>query len=143
MAQMQTQMVLESGAELLQAQADLWRHSLCFYTSMALQCAVKLGVPAAIHRRGGTASLPEILAELSVLASKLPFLRRVMRLLTTSGLFAAENTTAAGVYRLTGSWSMAPSRTARRSAATPARPTSCSRAPRASTSRPRWGWTAG
>ncbi|VAI51438.1 unnamed protein product [Triticum turgidum subsp. durum] len=39
--------------ELLQAQSDLWRHSLCYLTPMSLRCAVDLGVPTAIHRLGG------------------------------------------------------------------------------------------
>ncbi|PNT63684.1 hypothetical protein BRADI_4g20020v3 [Brachypodium distachyon] len=97
----QTTKELESGAELLQAQADLWRHSLGFYTSMALQCAVKLGVPSAIRRsHGATASLPDILDDLSVPPSKLPFLRRVMRLLVTSGVFTshADETDPSVVY---------------------------------------------
>uniref|UniRef100_A0A0E0F503 O-methyltransferase domain-containing protein n=1 Tax=Oryza meridionalis TaxID=40149 RepID=A0A0E0F503_9ORYZ len=90
--------------ELLNAQADLWRHSLYFVTSMAFQCAVKLGIPTAIHRAGGSASLPDLVAALSLPPAKLPFLRRLMRLLVNSGVFAAADDTAtgsAGMYRLT------------------------------------------
>uniref|UniRef100_A0A0E0MEW0 O-methyltransferase domain-containing protein n=1 Tax=Oryza punctata TaxID=4537 RepID=A0A0E0MEW0_ORYPU len=89
--------------ELLHAQADLWRHSLYFVTSMAFQCAVKLGIPTAIHRAGGAASLPDLVAALSLPPPKLPFLRRLMRLLVHSGVFAAatDETTEAGTYRLT------------------------------------------
>uniref|UniRef100_A0A0E0BI95 O-methyltransferase domain-containing protein n=1 Tax=Oryza glumipatula TaxID=40148 RepID=A0A0E0BI95_9ORYZ len=71
---------------------------------MAFQCAVKLGIPTAIHRASGTASLPDLVAALSLPPAKLPFLRRLMRLLVNSGVFAAADDTAtgsAGMYRLT------------------------------------------
>uniref|UniRef100_J3N7N9 Plant methyltransferase dimerisation domain-containing protein n=1 Tax=Oryza brachyantha TaxID=4533 RepID=J3N7N9_ORYBR len=42
--------------ELLQAQADLWRHSLYYLTSMTLRCAAMLGVPTAIHRLGSSST---------------------------------------------------------------------------------------
>lgn len=99
-AQAQTTLV-PTDAELLQAQADLWRHSLYYLTSMALKCAVELGVPAAIHRLGGATTLPNLVAALSLPQSKLPFLHRLMRLLATSGIFAADNATDVEIYRLT------------------------------------------
>ncbi|CAL4979547.1 unnamed protein product [Urochloa decumbens] len=49
---MAAQTVVPSDEELLQAQADLWRHSLCYLTPFALRCAVELGIPTAIHRLG-------------------------------------------------------------------------------------------
>uniref|UniRef100_A0ACD5W7L0 Uncharacterized protein n=1 Tax=Avena sativa TaxID=4498 RepID=A0ACD5W7L0_AVESA len=94
----QAQLTVPTDAELLQAQADLWRHSLYYMTSMAFQCAVKLGIPTTIHRLGGTASLPDLVTALSLPPAKLPYLRRIMRLLATSGVFA---TTDVDVYRLT------------------------------------------
>ncbi|KAL5204709.1 hypothetical protein ABZP36_009580 [Zizania latifolia] len=88
--------------ELLQAQADLWRHGLCYLTSIGLRCAVKLGIATAIHRAGGASSLPDLITILSLPASKLPFLRRLMRLLVYSGIFAADDAAAmTGTYRLT------------------------------------------
>uniref|UniRef100_A0A0E0ME43 O-methyltransferase domain-containing protein n=1 Tax=Oryza punctata TaxID=4537 RepID=A0A0E0ME43_ORYPU len=93
-----------TDAELLQAQADLWRHSFSYLTAMALRCAVKLGIPTAIHRIGGeAASMPDLMAALSLPASKQPFVRRLMRLLVTSGVFAASDNTDVAVeqYRLT------------------------------------------
>jgi hypothetical protein len=95
----QPQLTVPTDAELLQAQADLWRHSLYYMTSMAFQCAVKLGIPTAIHGLGGAASLPELVTALSLPPAKLPYLRRIMRLLATSGVFAA--TDVQEVYRLT------------------------------------------
>uniref|UniRef100_J3N7N8 O-methyltransferase C-terminal domain-containing protein n=1 Tax=Oryza brachyantha TaxID=4533 RepID=J3N7N8_ORYBR len=50
-------MVAPTDDELLLAQADLWRHSLYYVTSKGFQCAIKLGIPTAIHRAGGASSL--------------------------------------------------------------------------------------
>ncbi|XBI50100.1 hypothetical protein VPH35_113562 [Triticum aestivum] len=86
-----------TDTELLQAQSDLWRHTLCYLTPMALRCAVDLGVPTAIHRLGGAASPSELVAALSLPTSKLPFLARLLRQLATAGVFSA---TDAGTYRL-------------------------------------------
>jgi hypothetical protein len=83
--------IVPTDAELLQAQADLWRHSLYYLTSMALKCAVELHIPTAIHNLGGSATLPDLVAALSLPAAKLPFLGRVMRLLVTSGVFASSS----------------------------------------------------
>ncbi|EMS58859.1 hypothetical protein TRIUR3_02740 [Triticum urartu] len=46
-----------TDAELLQAQADLWRHTLYYLTSMGLRCAIKLGIPTAMHNLGGGTSM--------------------------------------------------------------------------------------
>jgi hypothetical protein len=94
----QAQLTIPTDAELLQAQADLWRHSLYYMTSMAFQCAVKLGIANTIHALGGAASLPDLVTALSLPPAKLPYLRRIMRLLTTSGVFA---TTDVETYGLT------------------------------------------
>ncbi|XP_002489328.2 flavonoid O-methyltransferase-like protein Os11g0303600 [Sorghum bicolor] len=96
--------IVPTDAELLQAQADLWRHSLYYLKSMALKCAVELGIPTAIHRLGGAASLPDLITSLSLPQAKLPFLHRLMRLLSSSGVFSvSEESTEvmAIVYGLT------------------------------------------
>lgn len=87
-----------SADELLQAQAELLCHGLGYLKSIALQCAIKLGIPTAIHRCGGAASLPELHASLPVPASKRPCLSRVLKLLAASGIFRERE---AGVYCLT------------------------------------------
>jgi hypothetical protein len=89
--------------ELLQAQADLWRHSLYCLMSMGLRCAIQLDIPTTIHHLGGATSLPELMSALSLPSGKMPFLRRLMRILVTSGVFAANNDSESGVelYRLT------------------------------------------
>ena len=92
--------LVPTDAELLQAQADLFRHSLCYLTPMALKCAVELGIPTAIHRLGGAASLPDLTTALSLPPAKLPFLGRLMRLLVTSGVFAVEDSSKVAIYRL-------------------------------------------
>ncbi|TVU02990.1 hypothetical protein EJB05_51488, partial [Eragrostis curvula] len=60
---------------------------------MALKCAVELGIPTAIHRFGGAASVPDLITGLSLPQAKLPFLRRLMRLLATSGVFTFDSST--------------------------------------------------
>ncbi|WVZ53530.1 hypothetical protein U9M48_004458 [Paspalum notatum var. saurae] len=82
-----TTTIVPTDAELLQAQADLWRHSLYYLTSMALKCAVELRIPTAIHNLGGAASLQDLVNALSLPKTKLPFLGRLIRLLVTSGIF--------------------------------------------------------
>ncbi|KAL6641777.1 hypothetical protein ACP70R_019958 [Stipagrostis hirtigluma subsp. patula] len=85
-----------SSAELLQAQAELTCHALGYYKAMALHCAIKLGIPNAINRCGGSASLSELHALLpAVAASKRPYLSRLLRLLAAMGVFR-EDTPAAG-----------------------------------------------
>jgi len=100
-----SQAIAPTDAELLQAQADLWRHSLYYLTSMALKCAVELHIPTAIHNLGGATTLPDLVTALSLPKTKLPFLGRIMRLLVTSGIFASDGANGDGaaaeaVYRL-------------------------------------------
>ncbi|CAL5076405.1 unnamed protein product [Urochloa decumbens] len=75
------------GTELTQAEAELWCHNFGYLKSMALQCAIKLGIPTAIHRLGGAASLAELCSTLPVAASKRPCLSRIMTFLAASGIF--------------------------------------------------------
>jgi hypothetical protein len=69
---------------------------------MALKCAIELGIPTAIHRLGGAASLPDLITSLSLPEAKLPFLHRLMRLLSSSGVFsvAEESAEAMAIYGL-------------------------------------------
>ncbi|OEL34163.1 Trans-resveratrol di-O-methyltransferase [Dichanthelium oligosanthes] len=93
-----------TGAELVQAEAELWCHNFGYLKSMALRCAIKLGIPNAIHRCGGAASLPELHAAIPVAASKRPCLSRIMTFLATSGIFREqipEDGAAEPCYHLT------------------------------------------
>uniref|UniRef100_A0A0E0LKA6 O-methyltransferase domain-containing protein n=1 Tax=Oryza punctata TaxID=4537 RepID=A0A0E0LKA6_ORYPU len=95
--------------QLVQASTELMNHSLGYIRSMALGCAAKLGVADAIHRAGGRATIDDLHAALSLYPSKLPFLRRVMRVLVASGIFAQveeedddiDGGGGSGYYRLT------------------------------------------
>uniref|UniRef100_A0A8R7TTY1 O-methyltransferase dimerisation domain-containing protein n=1 Tax=Triticum urartu TaxID=4572 RepID=A0A8R7TTY1_TRIUA len=68
-----------SYEELLQAHTELWDLTFGYLKSMALECAIKLGLPNAIHRRGGAATLPDLLDAVSVPGSKKAHLPRLMR----------------------------------------------------------------
>ncbi|CAL5089414.1 unnamed protein product [Urochloa decumbens] len=98
----QFQMTSTGAAELLQAEALLWCHAFGYLKSMALQCAMKLGIPNAIHRCGGAASLPELHAALPVAVSKRPCLSRIMTFLAASGIFGLETTPPADGEVATG-----------------------------------------
>ncbi|CAL4979561.1 unnamed protein product [Urochloa decumbens] len=95
---MAAQTVVPSDEELLQAQADLWRHSLCYLTPFALRCAVELGIPTAIHRLGRAASPSDLITALSLPSAKLPFLRRLLRLLGAAGIFTVDKSTEEEMY---------------------------------------------
>ena len=103
MAAMVPTIEVPTDAELLQAQADLWRHSLYYLTSMGLRCAVELEIPTTIHHLGGVTTLPDLMSALSLPSGKMPFLGRLMRMLVTSGVFATDKDSKSGVelYRLT------------------------------------------
>ncbi|CAN6234794.1 unnamed protein product [Urochloa humidicola] len=87
--------ISKHSEELLQAQLELWHHAFGYVKSMALAVAIDLGIPDAIHRRGGAATLPQILAEIALCPSRLHGLRRLMRALTVAGTFTISTTTTA------------------------------------------------
>jgi hypothetical protein len=91
---------------LLDAQLELWHTTFAYMKSMALKSALDLGIADAIHSHGGTATLPQIVsrATSTLHPSKIPCLRRLMRVLTATGIFSAAHHDDAGgelVYRLT------------------------------------------
>jgi hypothetical protein len=77
-----------SSDELLQAQLELYHHGLAFVKSLALKAATDLRIPDAIHRRGGAATLSELASDTGIHPTKRSNLRRVMRVLTTTGVFS-------------------------------------------------------
>jgi len=79
--------ISEDSRELLQAHVELWNQTYSFMKSVALAVALDLRIADAIHRRGGTATLSQILGEIGVRPCKLPGLHRIMRVLTVSGTF--------------------------------------------------------
>lgn len=81
-------MAASASPELLQAHVELWNLTLSYLKSMALQCAVELGIPNAIHRHGGAASLSDLLATIPVPEQRRPCLPRLMRFLAATGIIA-------------------------------------------------------
>uniref|UniRef100_A0A0E0BJW7 O-methyltransferase domain-containing protein n=1 Tax=Oryza glumipatula TaxID=40148 RepID=A0A0E0BJW7_9ORYZ len=81
--------VISHEEDMVGAFALLYHHVFSYIKPMALKCAVELGIPDAIHRRGGAATLADIAADTGVHASRLTDLRCLMKLLTTSGMFDA------------------------------------------------------
>lgn len=90
-----------STADLLQAQSELYHHSFALVKSMALRAATDLRIPDAIHRRGGAATLSDLAAETGIHLTKHSHLRRLMRMLTISGIFSVQDCDGDAVYNLT------------------------------------------
>ncbi|WVZ49265.1 LOW QUALITY PROTEIN: hypothetical protein U9M48_000639 [Paspalum notatum var. saurae] len=83
-----------SSEDLIPAQRELFNHLLCYVKSMALKCAVDLGIPTAIHLHGGSATLSEVVAGTRLPVSRKPYVRRLMNLLTISGIFTSSSSDA-------------------------------------------------
>jgi hypothetical protein len=90
-----------SADELLQAQAELYHHCFAFVKSLALKAATDLRIPDAIHHHGGAATLSDLAAETGIQQTKLSSLRRLMRVLTTSGVFSVADDAGSAVFKLT------------------------------------------
>ncbi|VAH09286.1 unnamed protein product [Triticum turgidum subsp. durum] len=82
---------LISTEDMLQGHAELCIHAYGFVKSMALKCAIELGIPGAIHGNGGGATLGELATIIALPPSRLPRLRRLMRVLTVSGVFSVQH----------------------------------------------------
>jgi trans-resveratrol di-O-methyltransferase len=96
-------MASSSSPDLLQAHIELWNLTFSYLKSMALQCAVELGIPDAVHRAGGAASLRDVLAAVPVPEHRKPHLPRLMRFLVVTGILALDPPAPddCRVYRLT------------------------------------------
>nr|AXY54917.1 O-methyltransferase [Secale cereale] len=94
-----------STDEFLEAQAELYHHCIAFVKSLTLKAATDLGIADAIHRRGGATTLSDLAAETGIHPTKLSNLRRIMRVLTTSGIFSVQHSDVVSdddaVYKLT------------------------------------------
>ncbi|TVU25719.1 hypothetical protein EJB05_28224, partial [Eragrostis curvula] len=101
---------------LLDAQLDLWHDTFAFIKSMAFKAAMELRLADAIDHHGGAATLPQIATKVTLHPSKIPCLRRLMRVLTVTGVFSViKDPTGDQIYQLTpasrlliGSSSLAP-----------------------------------
>uniref|UniRef100_A0ACD6A7V9 Uncharacterized protein n=1 Tax=Avena sativa TaxID=4498 RepID=A0ACD6A7V9_AVESA len=72
-------MATSSNVELLEAHTMLWNLTFSYLKSMALDCAITLGLPNAIHKCGGAATLSDLLDNISVPDSKKAHLPCLMR----------------------------------------------------------------
>ncbi|CAL4988335.1 unnamed protein product [Urochloa decumbens] len=73
---------------LLDAQLELWHSTFAFIKSMALKSAMELRIADAIHHHGGTATITQIATKITLHPSKIPCMRRLMRVLTVTGIFS-------------------------------------------------------
>ncbi|CAM0958702.1 unnamed protein product [Alopecurus aequalis] len=83
-----------SPQELLVGLVELQNHLIGYVKSMSLKCAVELGIPDAIHRRRGTATLADITTDTKVHPAKVADLQRMLELLTASGILSTATTAA-------------------------------------------------
>uniref|UniRef100_A0ACD5VC04 Uncharacterized protein n=1 Tax=Avena sativa TaxID=4498 RepID=A0ACD5VC04_AVESA len=75
---------------LLEAQLELYHHSMAYVKSAALRAAADLRIPDAIHRHGGVATLSDVATETGIHPTKYSHLRRLMHALTIFGIFSVE-----------------------------------------------------
>ncbi|TKW00512.1 hypothetical protein SEVIR_8G114000v4 [Setaria viridis] len=76
---------------LLDAQLELWHSTFAFIKSMALKSAMELRIADAIHHHGGTATITQIATKVQLHPSKIPCMRRLMRVLSVTGIFSIAN----------------------------------------------------
>ncbi|XP_062232611.1 O-methyltransferase ZRP4-like [Phragmites australis] len=85
-------MALTTGTSqaLLDAQLELWNTTFAYVKSMALKCALNLRIADAIQLHGDGATLPQIIAKVTLHPSKIPCLRRLMHVLSVTGVFSIQ-----------------------------------------------------
>nr|CAB3454471.1 unnamed protein product [Digitaria exilis] len=76
---------------LHQGYVELYHHGFLHIKSAALLCAVGLGIPSAIHRCGGEATISDLAVKTGVHPAKLSYLRRLMRALASFGIFDTDS----------------------------------------------------
>ncbi|KAH0699689.1 hypothetical protein KY284_013904 [Solanum tuberosum] len=84
---METHNNVERASELFKAQAHIYKHAFAYANSMALNCAIQLGIPDIIHNHKKPITLPDLLSALKPPSSKLNGIHRLMRLLVHSQFF--------------------------------------------------------
>lgn len=77
--------------EMFRAQAHIYKHAFSFANSMALGCAIQLGIPDVIHSHKQSMTLSQLVSALNLPPAKSNAIRRLMRLLVHSGFFATTN----------------------------------------------------
>ena len=97
-------LTMSTNQALLDAQLELWHNTFGYIKSMALKSALDLRIADAIHSHGGVATLPQVVAAVKLHPSKIPCLRRLMRVLAATGVLSADQSPPGGgepVYALT------------------------------------------
>ncbi|KAI3896752.1 hypothetical protein MKW98_009605, partial [Papaver atlanticum] len=63
---------MDSAVERLKGQAEIWEHMFGFVDSMALKCAVELGIPDIVNSHGRPVTMSEIVDSLKTNTSSFP-----------------------------------------------------------------------
>ncbi|KAL2922127.1 Trans-resveratrol di-O-methyltransferase [Bienertia sinuspersici] len=80
----------EAKKELLDAISHAFNHGVSFLNSMALECAVELGISDAIKKHGNPMTLDELVTTLSIHPNKGESLRQLIRLLVHSNFYTTQ-----------------------------------------------------
>uniref|UniRef100_A0A7C9CI69 Uncharacterized protein n=1 Tax=Opuntia streptacantha TaxID=393608 RepID=A0A7C9CI69_OPUST len=80
----------DGAVELLAAHAHIWEHIFSFHKSMALKCAIEVGIPDAIQKHSKPVTLLELASILAIHPTKAPSLGRLMRLLVHTNFFSMK-----------------------------------------------------
>nr|CAB3465133.1 unnamed protein product [Digitaria exilis] len=83
-------LTMSTNQALLDAQLELWHTTFGYMKSMALKSALDLRIADAIHSNGGSATLPQIVSRVRLHPSKIPCLRRLLRVLTATGILSVQ-----------------------------------------------------
>ncbi|CAN4078867.1 unnamed protein product [Withania somnifera] len=103
---METHNNVETASELFKAQAHIYKHAFGYASSMALNCAIQLGIPDIIHNHKKPITHPDLVSALKLPSSKSIGVYQLMRLLVHSGFFdiiKLEETSETEGYVLTNS----------------------------------------
>ncbi|XP_041003411.1 desmethylxanthohumol 6'-O-methyltransferase-like [Juglans microcarpa x Juglans regia] len=84
-------MELTTMEAMMQGQAKLWGNIFAFTDSMALRCALELGIVDIIHSHGGPITLSQIAAGIDSPSLNVDNLARVMRLLVRKDIFTTHH----------------------------------------------------
>lgn len=79
-----------SKLELAEAHTSLLNLQFGYVNSMAIKCAVDLGIPNIINSHGSSISLLDLAAAIPIPLVKVPHLLRLLRLLVHLGVFTVD-----------------------------------------------------
>jgi len=82
--------VIDDSKKILEAEACVFELGVAYTTSIAVRCAIQLGIPDVISSHGTPPTLPQLLSQLSIPPEKSPQFYRLMRLLVHNNVFTLE-----------------------------------------------------